>query len=339
MSIKEKFTKAIGKASLKLKAASPTILVVAGVAGLIGAGVVACKATLELEEIIDDHKEMTQKVKDAQDGLIDLKEGTEYTDEMAKKDIRTIYIQTGAKIIKVYGPSLILALLSVLSILGGHNILKKRHIAAVAEAYGVRQTLKEYRKRVANKLGDEAEKLLFVDGEKRLITEEFVDEETGEVKSVTKDVIVGNKKTNYNDPYCFIFDECNAVHTWSRTPGYNYSFLINQQNWANDYLRTHGFITLNQVLVALGLEETSEGMTIGWMIDNPNGYGDNYVDFGIVHGDNMDDPGCFSGGIPDYILNFNCDGDIQKPLAEKQAKEMAKKKSTKKNRKVVAHVS
>lgn len=308
----------ISMTGFKLKNASPEILIGAGIIGLVGAGVLACKATLKVEGIVDEAKKDVEMVRGARDGELPLKEGEVYDEKMAKKDLTTIYIRTGARFVKVYGPAVILATLSIVSILSGHNILKKRHLATVAAFTGLQETFKDYRKRVGEKFGDEAEKLLYHDGEKMLISEQVINEETGEVETVTKDVIVGNKKVNLRDPYSFIFDVANAPRTWSKAPGYNYTFLIQQQNWANERLQSKGYVTLNQVLESLGMEPTDDGMTLGWLLKNPNGTGDGFIDFGIIHGDNWRDPGCFAGGSPDYILNFNCDGIITGGMPKKK---------------------
>ena len=46
---------AVSKGGLKIKKYSPEILMVAGITGVVGAAVLACKATLKCEDLIDEH--------------------------------------------------------------------------------------------------------------------------------------------------------------------------------------------------------------------------------------------------------------------------------------------
>lgn len=332
----DKIVKASTKAGLKLKDASPKIMVIGGTIGLVAAGVIAVKKTInEYDAVIEQHNENLKKIKElraaAQEGEeVLLPDGSEYTEDDYKKHLAFTYIRTGGKLIKVYAPALVLALLSVFSILKGYKIIEGRHLAAVAEAYGLRETFKKYRGRVAERFGEAVEQELFVDGEHQLITEEETDPETGETKNVTKDTLVAKRPPEECDVYSYIFDAANCPYTWNRHPGYNYQFLVQMQNQANDYLRRHGSITLNEVLKALGFQDIpAEAMTLGWMLDNPTGYGDNDVRFGICPLGDYDDVGCFKGGLPDYVLNFNCDGDIQASMKLVQEQKKARKKNPK----------
>lgn len=303
--IKAGIAKAASMVGYKFKCASPTIAVGAGVACLIGAGVVACIETAnKLDNIVEKHNEGMEKIRDAKEKL----ESGEITEEeLTEEDIKKAtageYIKTAGRAIKAYAPAIALALLGVTLVVFGHGVLKHRHAAAVAAYAGLSDSFDKYRKRVADKFGDETEKLIFSGGEKKLITEEVIDPDTGEVKLETKDKIVTKKENVCGDPYCFIYDAANAPHTWSRTPGVNYTMLVQQMMWANERLQAKGYLTLNQVLESIGLPAVREGMCVGWL---SSGKGDGHVDFGIIHNDDWNDPGCFTGGLPDYILNFNC---------------------------------
>lgn len=54
--IMSRASKIVGKASFQLKKHSPEILVVAGVAGTVVSAIIACKATLKVNEIVEDVK-------------------------------------------------------------------------------------------------------------------------------------------------------------------------------------------------------------------------------------------------------------------------------------------
>lgn len=178
MSWKTKLVGFAKRAGNHLKAKSPTILVVTGVAGLVVAGVIACKETHdELDNIIADHKEKVQAIKDIRDGVVVLDEYTteEYAETKYKKHLFHIYMATTWKIVKTYAPAFLLAAVSIFAILWGHKIISKRHLAAVAECYAWKEALEDYRKRVAGKIGDEAEKALYHNEEVEIVTDKLKD--------------------------------------------------------------------------------------------------------------------------------------------------------------------
>lgn len=350
MSIKEKFLKKVTDVKLWGKANYPKLCVIGGVTILVGAGVYACVQTSKkMDAIKREHAENVQMVKDLKEKFdkgeeVVLENGEEYTKDTYQKQLFTAYATTAKAVIKTYAPPVALALLGTFLIFFGHNTTEKRYVKAAAESYMVHEAFRAYRDRVAERFGKQVEQEIFVNGEHKLVTEEETDPETGETKNVTKDTLVSKKTKDSatQDIYCYIFDEANCPTTWERRPGWNYSFLIQMQHNANEYLRMHGAITLYEVLKQLGYTDIpADTMRLGWMIDNPTGYGDGFVDFGIANlSGTYDDVGCFSGGLPDYVLNFNCDGDIMSALKIKQErdKEIEKQKRAKRSGKTVQAV-
>lgn len=320
--IKTAATKALALAGAKLKLASPELLVIGGIVAVGAAAVVACNATIKADAVLDEHKENLEKIHRAKEVAAEDPE-VGYTEEDAKKDIRTTYIKTAGKLIKVYGPAAVLFTLGVISILTGHGILKARHVASVAAFTGLSDSFKEYRARVAKEVGEEKEDMLFRNAEKELISE--VIEENGENKTVTRDekVVKKSKYSSLNDPCTFLFDAANAPHSWSKASGYNLMFLTRVQCDANDKLRRKGFVTLNEVLDALGMERTVDGITLGW-VDEPGR--ESVIDFGFLrYLKDDEDAGCFRSSDPDYMLHFNCDGDVHEILRRRSAQKKAEK--------------
>ena len=143
-----KTSRSLNKIGLKLKKHSPEILVVAGVIGTVTSAVMACKATTKAGKIVDEmHEQMDQIHEVAKMGRED------YTEQDLKKDTTIVYAQTGLKFAKLYGPSVVLGVLSISSILTGHNILRKRNIALAAAYTAVDKGFKEYRSRVVERFG------------------------------------------------------------------------------------------------------------------------------------------------------------------------------------------
>ena len=324
--IKEKAASFFMKAKLKAKEAAPTAMIFGGTGLLIGAGVWACvKTATRVEGVLDEHNQTMADLREIRQRIADGEEikrpnGEPYTMDTYKKTVTARYIETGKQMFRIYIGPVSMAAAGAILIGVGTKTINNRRIASAVDAMATRQALKDYRQRVRDDVGEEHEKELFYNAAKQIVTEEVIDPETGEMvtKSETKPVTKGAKT---DDVYCYIFDELNAPNTWNKHPGYNFMFLMQMQNTANEYLRTHGAITLYDVLKQLGMRDIpAETMTLGWLVDNPTGYGDGYVDFGICPLGDYDDVGCFKGGTPNYVLNFNCDGDIQVALKMKQEK-------------------
>lgn len=94
---------------------------------------------------------------------------------------------------------------------------------------------------------------------------------------------------------------------WVKNPEYNLTFLKHIQMYMNDLLRTKGYVFLNDVYSALGIPKTAAGQLVGWVYDEKNPIGDNYIDFGLTDECNSD----FVNGVTaNALLDFNVDGII-----------------------------
>ena len=299
--IVNKISRGFNRAKLTIKTHSPEILVAAGVIGGVGAAVMACKATLKVNEIIDEAKENIEKIHVATE-TGETEAGLEYSVEDSKKDLTLVYVQTGLKFAKLYGPSIILGTASIASIIAGHNKRYERY-AAMSTAYAlVDKGYKEYRNRVVDRFGKELDKELLT-GAKAIQVEKTVTDEKGEEKTVTEtvDVVESDLLTS---PYMFFFDD--GCKGWEKSPEWNKNFLIQAQCWFNDRLKTVGYVYLNEILKYLGIPLTEMGQTVGWMLGN----GDDYIDFGMTDVNRRTVRDFVNGYEPTILLHFNCDGEI-----------------------------
>ena len=296
-------TRALHKVGFQLKKHSPEILVVTGVVGTVVSAVMACKATTKVSTIMDKTKSDIDTIHECVNNP-ELAEA--YTEEDSKKDLVIVYAQTGLELAKLYGPSVILGAASITSILAGHNILRKRNLA-LAAAYQVVDTgFKQYRGRVVERFGEQMDKELKYDIKAKEIEETVVDKK-GKEKTVTKTIEVANPVAAQS-PYTVCFDEtCNG---WQRDAEANKFFLLRQQDYANEKLKSRGYLFLNEVYDMIGARRTRAGQVVGWVYDESNPIGDNYIDFGIfdIHSEAARN---FVNGLEKSIwLSFNVDGDI-----------------------------
>ena len=310
-----KIKTAFNNVIFQTKKHSPEILIVAGTIGVVASAVMACKATTKLSGILEKSKNNIDAIHDAMANKT-LEEDGVYSHEDGVKDLTITYIQTGVKLAKLYGPSVILGTLSLTSILASNNILRKRNVALAAAYTAVDKGFKEYRCRVVDRFGEEVDKQLRYNIKAKDIETTIKDEETGEEKTVVKTI----KK--YSDPadpsiYARFFDEYtkdekgNSVRNlnWKSSNEYNLMFLKSRQSYVNDLLRVKGRLFLNEVYHELGLPASKAGQIVGWIYDPQNPNLNNYIDFGIYSAtDNYDD--FIYGDREAILLDFNVDGNI-----------------------------
>ncbi len=302
--IKNSLAGTVGKASFKIKKHSPEILLVAGVAGVVTSTILACKATTKISGILEDTKKMVDTIHEQKENPNpNLTE--EYTEEDANKDLAITYAHAGLDLAKLYAPAFIIGAASIASILASHSIINKRYVGASAAYAALDKSYKEYRKRVKEFAGEDAEKMLRYNVKAKEV-EETVTDEKGKEKTKKKTVnVVGLE--GYSE-YAKFFDSSSSA--WEKDPEYNLHFLRIQQEYANDLLRTKGRLFLNEVYDMLGLEPTKAGQVVGWVYNEEDPIGDNYVDFGIYEAAQEKNRDFVNGIEPVILLDFNVDGNI-----------------------------
>ena len=299
LEIVNKITSAAHKALFKVKKHSPEILITAGVIGTVASAVMACKATTKLSDILEDSKEQINQVHNfLEDERIP---ESQYSKEDSNKDLAIIYAQTGIKLVKLYAPAVALGALSITGIVASNNILRKRNIALAAAYTTVDKTFKRYRNNVIDRFGEKIDKELRY-GIKAREIEEIVVDDDGNEKTVKKTVEAADPVSMYSD-YAKIYDAgCNG---WIKDAEFNLMFLRHTQAQANDILKRRGYLFLNEVYDMLGFQRTKAGQVMGWIYDEENPIGDNFVDFGIYNTD-IEKARDFVNGIERVIiLDFN----------------------------------
>ena len=293
-------TRAINKVSFQIKKHSPEILVVAGVVGTVTSAVMACKATTKADDILEEHHEQMESINE-----VVAMDRDDYTEEDHKKDTLIVYTQTAVKFVKLYGPSIILGTLSLACIIESHNILRKRNVALAAAYATVDKGFKEYRNRVVERFGKEIDHELKYNIKAKEFETVTVDEKGKE--KVEKEIVNVADPNLYSD-YARFFDESCAG--WSKDAEANFTFLKCQQNYANNKLKAQGYLFLNDVYKMLGIPATKAGQVVGWIYDEKNPIGDNFVDFGILNVDVERVRAFVNGYERNILLDFNVDGNI-----------------------------
>lgn len=303
MNIKDTITSSVAKATFGMKKCSPEIFIVAGIAGSITAAILACKATTKIDDILDESKEAIESIHDAEK---DPNLAESYSDKEIKKNLTVVYVHTGLKLAKLYGPSIVLGVASLSCIVASNNILKKRNLALMAAYATVDNSLKDYRKGVIERFGQEVDKELATGVRTKTVDEKTVDEKGKET--------VAKKDYKYFDHerysgYARIFDETNTNYT--KDPYLNMKFLHDQEHYANDKFRCQGYLFLNDVYEMLGFPLVPEGQIVGWVLNETNAsYSENVIDFGIWNMHSAENVAFINGEEKAVVLDFNVDGVI-----------------------------
>ncbi len=288
------------KAKFKLGKHSPEILMVVGAVGAVTSTVMACKATLKINDILAAHTSTVATIHDVQDGKAVIREGETYTEEDAKKDLTTTYVQTGLKLVKLYAPSVILGALSLGCMFGSNHILQKRNAALTAAYVTLDKAFGDYKERVTERFGDRVQSELehgikAVEVESKVVNEDGTEET---IKSYMDEV------DGAHSPYDLIFDE--MIDEWQPDAQYNKWHLAQVEDTANRRLRTQGYLFLNDVYRMIGRYNSGamivkpEGQIVGWLYDPNNENLQNCVKLGL---DKMQ-------GDRNVVLHFNVDGPI-----------------------------
>lgn len=290
-------TRIVSKAAFAVKKASPELMLGVGVVGVVGAAVMACKATLKAKDIIEDtHNEIDE----VQEDLLDRRVPEKYR----RKEIFKIYIHHTSKMAAIYAPAAVVGGLSLALIIGSHCVLNRRYLGTTAAYKALEEAYRAYRKRVVEALGEEKEKEVYYGAKhENDIPVREVSTETGEaVITPTKGVIVNPDVVG--SPYARFFDETSTE--WQKNSEFNRMFLTAQQNYANNLLKARGHLFLNEVYDMLGLPRSQAGAVVGWLL----GAGDDFVDFGIYNAFNEKARDFVNGLERSILLDFNVDGVI-----------------------------
>ena len=246
----------INDMKLKAKKYSPELLLGAGIIGIIAGTVKACKATPKAVQIMEETNKTLETIKEVQKKT----DEETYTPQDFRKDIALTYFQTAGKLVKTYGPAILLLSAGIGCIFGSHHILTKRNAALTAAYTLASQGYSEYRKRVIEKFGEEVDKQI-----KYGLTEEEVEETVTDEKG--KEKTKKEKKTIVNDlkagPYAKFFDS--ASRNWDKDPENNQYFLTLVQADMNDLLAKNGHVFLNELYDKLDIPRTKAGQIVGWV--------------------------------------------------------------------------
>lgn len=297
----------LAKQILRTKKNSPAIMFGVGLAGAVTATVMACKATLQLEDVLEEF----EKEKLAADEMLTTRP-ERFDNKKHSATITALRAKAAKDVVKLYAPAVGVGFISVCLLTGAHVVLTKRNAGLTAAYVALDKGFREYRERVVKEYGEDKDRELRYGSLDKEIVEEG--EHGHEVKTIKRHGVRTGKSI-----YARVYDE-NNKH-WSQHPYDNKVFLQSQQCWLNERLRANGYVMLNDAYDCLGLERSTAGSIVGWVRDTRKTNGDGYIDFGL--GD-MGDPAIrdFMNDIDNkgILLDFNVDGPVYELIDQIESK-------------------
>ena len=296
LKLPEKLTRFVGHLFLKTKKISPELCVVGGIiaggAAIVMVGVKTFKNkdtivadTDSIRAIKYETKEEIVTVWGNNEGHSEVKTSLVKKETLTEEDKRQLWarrIDLGKDILKIYWVPGLLAVGSVGMIWGGRTMLRKELSAATMAYATLLETYTQYRKKVAEVIGEEKEQEI-ASGYKM---QDIVDEATGKVEKVP----VVDPQANLSQ-YGFWFDEGHfdkETGEWAwRNMTHDRNKLVNRMKVVEleekytRQLRTIGYAWLEDAALDFGIDpdEAKKWHDIGWVWKEGD---ENRVEFGVL---------------------------------------------------------
>src|SRR4029077_4095540 len=143
-------TSKLGRKALLLQKSSPTVLFGVGVVGVVGGTVLACRATLKLDEVLDEALDKRERVLNT--------DHPSYSEKDRQHDLTLVRFQTGVAIGRSYLPAVVVLGVGVAALTQSHRILTQRNAAITAAYATLDEAFTKYRGRVIEKYGEDQER-------------------------------------------------------------------------------------------------------------------------------------------------------------------------------------
>lgn len=297
------FSRVAGRSLLVLSKFRPEIMLGLGIVGFGTTIFLACKATLKVEEILEESAEQNERIEEVHES----KEysAISYSEQDYKRDKLIVMTKTGMKLFKLYGPALAVGGLSIALLGGSYHILSSRNAALVGLYKASTAAFEKYRARLIDDIGLDKDKQYRYGITQQKVNIQEVDPETGKEKTVKKTLSVIDPADTQGSLYARYFEPSNP--NWSDRLEHNLTFLKGVQSYMNNLYQTRGHVFLNECYEALSIPHSDAGAVVGWI---NKGKGDGFIDFGleeIIHKLSTNE---VRGYAPFIKLDFNVDGVI-----------------------------
>jgi hypothetical protein len=288
----------VGTVALTARRYSPELGVVGGLVALGAAGVMLARAHKRSDYLGYNH---AMRLDDLHANLNELEEATGL--ELDSRQVRVaemkVHAEFGYEVAKLYGPSIAVAAVGAILVLGAHRIQSNRIRGLAAALVVVQQAFDTYRERVVAEMGPEADERFLWGYSQQSVTKLIQGEDGKTTKKKVSENVAGEEfsPAMYNR----VFDSHYPM--WSPSEEVTEAQLRGAQGVFNDWLSRKGYVFLNDVYEALGFAQTEYGQVVGWS-QAAVGH-DQHIDIGLDSIQNQNR----KAGEP-WMLTFNVDGYI-----------------------------
>lgn len=273
MAIPIKLVTAFRKARLFAIDHEAGIEIGAGITCFAVSVVCAAKAAIKSKQVMEEYNKEAMWISASEHEGIYYKtnsdgqqEVIEYNPENAKKDMGKLKRRTVGKLVLTWTPCALGFAAGTGLVLRSHHVMVKSNLGLAAALKTTEVAFDDYRKRVANKYGENEENDLYNGVE----TVEKTVKEKGKTKKISEQKYVDIPISPYGR--LLSRDTVARDADWDNTSDdYNKCRVKSVQDMANRKLRRVGKITLNEVYDALGLEGTDDGDVVGWRLEEFGG--------------------------------------------------------------------
>ena len=297
-------------AGFALQKASPKIMLATGVVGMIGTCVMASKATLKVDTILDESKKKVDTIhmiaEDEEWRKANPEVAEKYTEKDKDKDLIIVYAKTALELVKLYGPAILVGGASLALIICSHCILQGRLLAAGAGLAALGQTFNMYKNEVRERYGEEVERDISLGMHDEKFETVHIDESGKEKKTKIVTKVVSEDKIA--SPFTLIFDERNPNYC-KGDPRTSVENIISTDAFLTEKLQRQGFVFWNEIRSSYGYKPVPLGQTFGNIYDPKDPNRCCNVDSGIRK-DNPEVRDFLAGRTKQLVLNFRIDGDI-----------------------------
>jgi len=316
MKIPTSIVRVAGNALSTIKKYSPQIMMAVGTITSVAAVVEAVKQTPKAISILEEHKNMRDKIETAHNEYSD-----QYTDQDYKKELATLYAKTGANLAKTYAMPIIMEASSLVCFHGAYRVTSERAKKLAVALASMTDAYNSYRNKMIEALGEEKEEQIRLGLETEKEVKEIIDEATGKKKKVTHAINVFREGVDQLGPWDLLWGENDR--NYDQSEFLNDGTLNNLMNtWTELLYKTNGRAA-NSASIARIIEGkliSSEELYDKYPNFLINGYTQNNGDKAVVISSRP--VKIYDGPVSDSfrygrILTFNGDGPVV-PMPKKK---------------------
>lgn len=208
----------------------PELLIGVGIAGCISSVVMACKATLKANEIVEE-----------------MKENLEEDEELNK-------VEVVKETWKCYLPTVLTLSSGTACILAGTNIMHKKNAMLAASACAMAENLKTY--------AEKTEEIFGKDGAKK-VRKEVAKEKASKSTAPDKEKIIDNQVIIDGVTNCLCLDALSGIYFYS-----NMERLKEIENLLNKRMLLENYVMLNEFYEELGINGGDIGDMLTWCVED-----------------------------------------------------------------------